>query len=345
MGRHAHMLVASCHDDGSIKLETRPIPEPAAGEILLKLTVCGLCGTDLFKLNNKTESTGTVLGHEIVGTVEKSNSERFHHGERIVVPHHVSCGECALCLRGSTTQCPVFKLNLFSPGGFSEFVLIRESAVRLAAYRIPDNISDDAASFLEPAACVLRGINKAEVPADGCSIIMGGGTMGLLHLHVLRAVRPKGKVVIIDPVPERQAFALANGAHQAFAPDDDVLQQTIADITSGLGADAVFDTVGGIGPLNLGLKTIRPGGSVVLFAHAGAQESATFELNSFFKTEARLLATYSGGLEEQQEIAGLIFAKKLDATPLVSHKLPLGEINKAIKLANEYKAYKILLEP
>jgi len=343
MDRSTGMMVIACSDDGSVKRETRMIPQPTKGEILLKLTICGLCGTDFFKLNNATESAGTVLGHEIVGTVEKSVSSRFRQGDRIVVPHHVSCGECALCQRGSTTQCPEFKKNLFSPGGFSEFVLIREPAVRLAAYRIPDDVSDTAASFLEPAACVLRGINKAELPDDGCSVVIGGGTMGLLHLHVLRAVRPNSKVVIIDPIAERQAFALENGAIAALPPGHDALKKTINELTGELGADAIFDTVGGAGPLNLGFSAIRPGGSVVLFAHGGPGEVADFELNPFFKTEARLLATYSGGLEEQREISELIFNHILDATPLISHRMPLQEIDEAIQLCNQHKAYKILL--
>ena len=145
----------AAHDGaGSLRTDVRPIPAPGPGEMLLDLLCCGFCGTDLFKLDNKTVPAGTVLGHEFVGLVSEigSSVSAFSVGDRVVVPHHVACGECPLCRRGSHTLCPVFKQNLMNPGGFAERVLIGARAVSMAARHIPDAVSNTAASFLEPGA-------------------------------------------------------------------------------------------------------------------------------------------------------------------------------------------------
>ncbi len=303
--------------------------------MLLRLRAAGLCGTDLFKLRHAAVPDGTVLGHEVVGSVAALGEgvTGFALGDRVVVPHHVACGECDFCRRGSEPSCPAFRENLLVPGGFSEWVLVRERAVRLAVFGLPPSLKDETAVFLEPAACVLRGIRHARLPeialtgpSPGCVAILGGGSMGLLHLLVLKAVHPGLRVVVSDPLEERRPEDPASG---------------------GRGADAVFDTVGGAGPLETALALSRPGGAVVLFAHADAEgnEKAAFDLNAFFKRERRLLATYSSALAEQREVYRLLVSGRLDPSPLVSHRLPLSRFAAAVELARERRAVKVLLVP
>lgn len=341
-----HMCVAANDPDGNLRIEQRPAPAPGSGEIVLRLVWCGFCGTDLFKLDNRTQPEGTILGHELVGTVHQVGDgvTKFAPGDRVVAPHHVACGQCALCRRGSRTLCPVFKENLMSPGGFSEFVLLRERVVNQGARIIPDHVSNEAAAFLEPAACVLRGIDKADIrDAEGCAVIIGGGSMGLLHLVVLRAVLPALKIVVSDPVEERRALAGILGATAGCLPED--LETSVERLTDGLGADAVFDTVGGSQILVSALGILRPGGTVVLFAHAAEDETAGFEINPLFKNEHRVVASYSGSLDEQERIADLIFSGNLDPLPLVTHRIPLNLAQDAVDLARRRQALKILIGP
>lgn len=346
------MTVAACVE-GGVRLETRPRPEPGPGEMLLRLRCAGLCGTDLFKLRYGTASAGSVLGHEVVGTVEALGAgvAGFAPGDRVVVPHHVACGQCDLCRRGSEPLCPAFRENLLAPGGFSEWVLVRERAVRQAAFGLPPHVSDEAAVFLEPAACVLRGLRHARLPetalagpSPGCAAVLGGGGMGLLHLLVLKAVHPALKVLISEPVAERRELALRLGA-DAVAPPGGETSEAAAVLTGGLGADAVFDTVGGAGPLEATLALSRPGGAVVLFAHAAEGERAGFDLNAFFKSERRLLATYSSSLTEQREIYRLLVSRRLDPSSLVTHRMPLARFGEAVELAEGRRALKVLLTP
>jgi L-iditol 2-dehydrogenase len=222
--------------------------------------------------------------------------------------------------------------------------VVRSRAVQRAAWLVPDGIEDDAASFLEPAACVLRGVDKAELPSvDGCAAVLGAGGMGLLHLLVLRAFSPHIEVVVSDPLSERRDLARSLGA--AASCDAVQLGETALDVSEGVGVDAVFDTVGGSGPLREAVAVTRPGGTVVLFAHAAEGEPAGFELNPFFKGERRLVATYSGSLDEQRRVADRLFDGRLDPRPLVSHRLPLSKISEGVAMARERTALKIILEP
>jgi L-iditol 2-dehydrogenase len=361
---------------GTVRLESRRRPEPGAGELLLRLSACGLCGTDLYKLGRSVDEggapAGAVLGHEVVGVVEEigPGAVGFAPGDRLVVPHHVACGECPLCRRGSDTLCTVFRENLLLPGGFSDRLLVGERAVRRAAFGLPENLADEAAVFLEPAACVLRGIRKAAlgeaVAAAGggdtpaVAAVVGAGSMGLLHLLVLKALWPELRVAVSDPNGERRAIALRLGADAAAPPED--AGEAVAMLSGGLGADAVFDTAGGAAALAAALELGRPGGAAVLFAFDHSQQppedersrrsqasqpslQSPLDLNRFFRAERRLLATYSSGLAEQREIYRLLVTGRLDPSPLVTHRLPLSRLDEAVELARSRRALKVLLVP
>ena len=339
-------LVVACLGGDKTALERRPVPLPGVGEILLRLRVVGFCGTDLFKLDVGGAPAGTVLGHELVGEVIAVGNgvTKFRDGDRVVVPHHVPCGECLFCRRGNETMCDVFRENLLEPGGFADKILVRHRATELAARCLPDHLTDEAAVFMEPAACVLRGIHRANIDGNGAAVILGSGSMGLLHLLVLRAVFPGVAVTVVDPVPERLATAEKLGASQTIGPGAQALEAVLAS-TNGIGADAVFDTVGGSDTLEDGLNLTRRGGSVVLFAHAPEEAQAKCSLNLVFKFERRILGTYSAALKEQAEIFELISSGDLNPSPLVTHKLPLDDFELGVSLVRKHHALKILFTP
>lgn len=342
----ASYRVVACAGGNRVRVEARPVPEPAREELLLRLRVVGLCGTDLFKLDSGRLSPGGVLGHELVGEVVVAGDDLsgFASGDRVAVPHHVPCGECHLCRSGSETMCPAFGENLLEPGGFSELILVRPRAVMHAARRIPDSVADEAAVFLEPAACVLRGIRRSELPENGVAAVLGGGSMGLLHLLLLNATTRGVRVVVVDPVAERRQLALALGAVLSCPPGEAALAQVL-ELSRGAGADAVFDTAGGARALSAGLELSRAGGSLVLFAHAPEGERADFEINALFKRERRVLGTYSGGLNEQAMVFEMLVSGAFDPTPLVTHRLPLEQFDRGVALARAGEALKVLFTP
>lgn len=339
-------MVVACRGGDATALEPRPVPQVGVGEMLLKLRVVGFCGTDLFKLDTQAAAPGTVLGHELVGEVLEVGADvaNFTMGDRVAVPHHVPCGECLYCRRGNDTMCETFRENLMAPGGFADTVLIKARATAQAAHRLPDHVSDAAAVFVEPAACVLRGVNRSDVPADGLAVIQGGGSMGLLHLLVLKAARPGIRTMVVDPQADRRQLALKLGADAAAEPGD-AARAALDGISDNAGADAVFDTVGGAGPLRAALGLTRQGGSVVLFAHAPDGQVADFDLNDLFKYERRVLGTYSGALAEQFEVFHLLETGAFDPTPLVTHTMPLDDFQEGVALVRARRALKVLFTP
>ena len=340
-----HRVVA-CRPGGATALETRPVPQPGPGEMLLALSVVGLCGTDLFKLDTASAPDGAVLGHELVGRVIALGDgvSAFADGDRVAVPHHVPCGECVLCRHGSETMCTAFRETLLEPGGFADHILVRPRATALAARRLPDHLADEAAVFMEPAACVLRGVRRSGIGGGEAAVVLGAGGMGLLHLLVLRALFPDMSVTVVDPVTARREMAGRLGAAHGVAPGE-AAADAVAAATGGCGAGAVFDTVGGAGTLEAGLALSRQGGTVVLFAHAPEGANAGFDLNTLFKFERRVLGTYSAALTEQAEIFALLCDGSLDPTPLISHRMPLDDFAAGVALARRREALKVLFTP
>ena len=338
--------VVACAGGETTRLEERPMPSSAPGELLLRLRVVGFCGTDLFKLRSGSAEAGSVLGHEVVGTVIGTGAgvTDFREGDRVVVPHHVPCGACVFCLRDNETMCPAFKENLMEPGGFADAILIRERAVREAAIKIPAAMSDEKAVFVEPAACVLRGIRRSGLGSMGAAIVLGAGSMGLLHLLVLKAIFPLVPVLMVDPEAGRRDVAARLGAAAVAMPGQDATEAMGA-LTQGIGADAVFDTVGGGGTLAAGIALTRPGGSIVLFAHAPQAAPATLDLNALFKSERRIIATYSGSPTEQRAIFDLLSEGALDPSSLVTHKMPLDDFDAGVALVVKQQALKVLFTP
>jgi len=276
-----------------------------------------------------------------------SGVTRFSPGQRVVTPHHVACGTCRQCRSGAATGCSTFRQEQLEPGGFSEYVLVRQPAVSLAARHLPDELSSEAAVFLEPSACVLRGVDRSAIESiaraglEVSAVVLGGGSMGLLHLLVLRCLLPTATIVVSEPLEERRRVALDLGATAAIPPAD--LATTVTERTDE-GADAVFDTAGDPTLLEPSLSLLRHGGTLVLFSHfrhgpVGAVHEALFH------HERRIVGTYSGALEEQQRIFRLLVSGALRPQSLVTHSLPLSQFHRAVELATTRAALKILMVP
>ncbi len=338
------MKVARTTADGNLELAEAPEPAIRAGEALIELVYCGLCGTDLYKLADAGRPPGEVLGHEVVGRVVESRAGSLVPGDRVVAPHHAPCGECRLCRSGAETMCPRFAENLLDPGGFSERLRLKARAVERTVRKLDDGLADEAAAFVEPAACVLRGIDRAGlVPETPAVVVIGAGSMGLLHLLVLRASFPGARILVAEPDPGRRATARQLGADTVVTPGE--LTDLFDPTDPRAGADAVFDTAGGQDAFDLALQATRPGGRVVLFAHAAQDTRVTFDINAVFKSERQVIGAYSGSPAEQKRLLDMMLDGALDPTPLVTHRLPLSKAADAVDLCRRREALKVLLHP
>ena len=366
-GRRARNRAAVTTAEGGLSLETVPVEAPRRHEALVETRLSGICGTDLYKIDQRHAATGAVLGHEIVADVIEVGAEcALEIGQRVVAVHHVACGRCRLCRRGSETQCATFRENLLAPGGFSELIVLDERACESGAWVLPDDVSDAAAIFLEPAACVLRSIERG-LPADAgqsVAVVMGAGSMGQLHGLVLRVARPDARVLLVEPRPERRSRATRLGL-EALAPE--TLRQRLEQLDAGDGADVVYDTAGGHTALGHALEALRPGGCCVLFAHSSDPDTdtaetgdnrddsvyrdhsdhrdhrGTFDLNAVFKTEKTVVGSYSSGRAEQSQIFRWLRDGALDPAALVTHVVPAEEIEHALDLCRRGEGLKVAL--
>ena len=341
------MKVARTTADGNLEFAEAPEPSLEDGEALIELVCCGLCGTDLYKLADPGRAPGEVLGHEVVGRVIESRADSLRPGDRVVAPHHAPCGDCRVCRSGAETMCPRFAENLLDPGGFSERLRLRSRAVDCTVRKLPAELSDEAAAFVEPAACVLRGVDRAGLTRAPRVAVIGAGSMGLLHLLVVRAAFPDASILVAEPDANRRSTATRLGADEAVHPDS-LVASAAAQPQAGQppgGADAVFDTAGGQAALDLALQTTRPGGRVVLFAHAAHDALVRFDINAVFKSERQVIGAYSGSPAEQARVLDMMIRGTLDPTPLVTHRLPLSKAAEAVDLCRRREALKVLLHP
>lgn len=200
------MRAAVLRGPGSVAAEEWPRPEAGPGELLLRLRGRGLCGSDIAKIVAPPAAGPTVVGHEVVGDVVAAGvGAPFAVGERVVAAHHVPCGDCHYCRRGSASMCRTFKASNLDPGGFAEFVRVPAENVRHATFRLPAHVSDEAASFVEPLACCLRAVRRARVEAGDTAVVVGLGSIGCLFVQLLK--RAGAFVAGADVLPGRAKFA------------------------------------------------------------------------------------------------------------------------------------------
>ncbi len=339
-----------------MRLETVPVPAIGPGELLVKVATCGICGTDLKKIHTGSHSAPRIFGHEMVGTVVRVGAgvTRFQLGERVMVFHHVPCGECYYCRKQTPAQCLQYKkvgvTAGFEPsgGGFAEYIRVMDWIVSSrGVVRIPDDVPFEQAAFVEPVNTVLKGVKMLNLAADETLLVIGQGPIGLMHAAL--ANRTGAKVLTSDLYPERHAIAARFGLHNPIhAGTENVVERVFAE-TDGRGADAVVLAVGGNALIKTAMDAVRPGGKVMLFAQTQHGE-ATFDPGAVCMDEKTLLGSYSSSFDILDEVTDLVFGgyrNGFNLTQLISHRFPLEEAVAAIEIASHPRAdsMKIMIEP
>jgi L-iditol 2-dehydrogenase len=326
------------HRSDDVRVEEVAVPAIGEGELLLRVAGCGLCGSDLLKLAGGA-APPVSLGHELAGTVAASRTSHFAPGQRLVVGHHVPCGMCAYCMRGSPTMCPAFKASHLDPCGLAEYVRVSAAHVCHTALSLPECVSDEAASFAEPLACCLRALGRVALDAVEAVAVVGLGAMGLLLLQALLARRPEARVWGVDPIPDRRALAVALGAEGACAPADD-WPGALCARSGGPGADLAVLSVGAPAALTEAQAATRDGGELLVFA---AQPGApvTFDLWDAYRRELRLTASYSSTPADLCAALDLLAAGRVRVECLISHRLPLAAFHEGVALARTHQALKV----
>jgi L-iditol 2-dehydrogenase len=323
-------------------VEEWPRPELGPSDLLVRLRGCGLCGSDLVKILAADPTVPAVLGHELVGDVVDAGPRvsAFAVGDRVVAAHHVPCGACHYCRRGSASMCRAFKRSNLDPGGFAEYVRVPPANVEHATFRIPPHVSDEAASFVEPLACCVRATRRAPVHAGDVVVVVGLGSIGCLFVQLAR--RAGAAVVGVDPLPERTDLAKRLGADVAAAAER--AGAAIAELSEGRGADQVVVTGGGVDVLPWVAAHTRDGGTVHYFAGGGG-ESLPLPLSVLYHRELTITTTYSSSPSDLAEAFRLVVNGDVTVEPLVSHRVALDALPAAVELARRREALKVYVTP
>ncbi len=350
----ATMRAAVYRGVNDVRVETIPVPEIGAGEVLVKIHTCGICGTDLKKIHTGSHSAPRVFGHEMSGTIVRVGDgvTDFAVGDRVMAYHHIPCGECYYCRKQTFAQCEVYKkvgcTAGFAPsgGGFAEYIRVMDWIVRGGLVKIPDGVPFEQAAFIEPVNTCYKAIQLLNLQPDETVLVIGQGPIGILLAAL--AQKTGATVLTSDLYPKRHAVAAKFGLDHPLDARGDVVAAAKA-ATEGRGADVALLAVGGDALIKVAMEAIRPGGRVMLFA-ATQHGEAPFDPAAVCMDEKTLMGSYSSSVAINDEVARLVldsYGNGFDLTQLISHRFSLEDAVAAIDLASHPQAdsLKIVIQP
>jgi L-iditol 2-dehydrogenase len=340
---------------GSRTVSVEPVPVPAIGdgEILVRVESCGICHTDLKKIEYDLLPPPRIYGHETAGEVAAIGNgvSNFSPGDRIAVFHHIPCLDCFYCERRLYAQCPVYKrvgvTAGFEPagGGFAQYVRVMDWIVRRGVEKIPDGVSYDRACFVEPVNTCLKAVVQADPQPRDTVLIQGQGPIGLLFTMLVN--RRGSRIVATDTIPQRRDLAQNFGAASALDPLQADVPAELKLITGGRGADIVIVAASAPGIVEQAIRASRPGARILLFAQTAAQERIEISGADVCVGERTIFGCYSAAVDLQAESARLVFSGDLPVEDLISHRVGLPEVREGFALAlhPDAKSLKIIVRP
>ncbi len=348
----ATMRAAVYHGKDDVRLETVPVPSIGPGDLLIRVHTCGICGTDLKKIATGSHSAPRIFGHETTGVVAAVGAgvTKFRAGDRVMAFHHIPCGQCYYCRHKVFAQCPVYKkvgcTAGYEPsgGGFSEYVRVMDWIVERGVVRIPDEVSFEQASFIEPVNTCLKGIETLRLQPGETVVVIGQGPIGIILGSL--AKRAGARVITSDLFPQRLRISKAFGLVETVDASQTDLVSRVRELTEGRGADAVILAVGGNKLIRSAMDASRPGGRVLLFAQTVHGE-AVIDPAAVCVDEKALLGSYSASVDLQEESVHFVFSREMNLEGLISHRFSLQESLEALNLAAHPQAdsLKIVIQP
>ncbi len=329
-----------------VSVKDVPVPETGAGDILVRMRACGLCGSDLEKVYGQYGVVSRRLGHEPAGEVVAAGNKvrDLKTGDRVFVHHHVPCYSCHYCQHEDYTMCPQYQKSNLEPCGLAEVFLVPEWNVsRGGVMKLPDDMSFEEAAMIEPLACCIRAMNKSGIRKNDSVAVVGVGPAGIMHVLLAKAFGA-GKVFAVDINNFRLDFARRLGAHAVINATKEEPAKIIKDATEGRGADMAIVATGSTKAFLQSLELVRSGGRVVLFGVPSKGSDVTLDLNQIFTKEIRILPSLAASEVETKAAFELIASKKLDIRPIITHRFSLERAGEAIRCAHEAKdAMKIVV--
>jgi L-iditol 2-dehydrogenase len=336
-----------------VRLESVPVPQIGPGELLIRVHTCGICGTDLKKISTGSHSAPRIFGHETSGVIVATGEgvREYSVGDRVMAFHHIPCRDCYYCRHKVFAQCPTYKkvgaTAGYEPsgGGFSEYVRVMDWIVSNGGVvRIPEGVSFEQASFIEPVNTCMKGIETLGLKPHETVLVIGQGPIGII-LAVL-ARRRGARVITSDLFPRRHTISKTFGLEENIDASSLDTIQAIKNATETRGADAVVLAAAGNRLIRTAMDATRPGGRVLLFAQTQHGE-AVIDPATVCVDEKSLLGSYSASVDLQSESERFVLSREMDMEGLISHRFPLTEAVDALELAAHPKpdSMKVVIQP
>jgi L-iditol 2-dehydrogenase len=347
------MHAAVYRGQSTVHVEEVPTPSIGGGEILVRVEACGICHTDLKKIEHNLLNPPRIYGHETAGVVVATGPgvTKFRAGDRVVAFHHIPCLDCFYCERKLYAQCPVYKrvgiTAGFEPagGGFAQYVRIMDWIVERGVERVPDGVSFERATLVEPLNTCLKAVVQCDPQPDDFVLVLGQGPIGLIFTMLCK--RTGARVAATDTIPERLEMARSCGAEFTWNPRLADLPEEVRAKTARRGADLVIAAASAPGIIQQAIACSRPGARILVFAQTSPAERIEVSGAEICAQERTLFGSYSASVDLQRESADLVFSGALPLDNLISHCLPLVKIRSGFDLALHPgpKSLKIIVQP
>ncbi len=339
------LLAAFYYNNHDVRVEEIPTPSIGEDEALLKVMASGICGSDVLEWY-RVPKAPRVLGHEATGVISKVGGKvkKVKVGDRVFVSHHVPCNQCRYCQRGNHTACHTLHTTNYYPGGFAQYIQIPKINIECGIYKLPDKMSFEEGTFIEPLGCVSRGQRLTNLQKDDSLLIIGSGISGILHAQLAKYKGIKN-IVVADINPYRLELAKKFGAHHALNAKDN-LPQNLKEINEGHLADQVIVCTGATSAAISAMDCVESGGTILFFAVPDPTVKLSVPINQFWRSEITMRTSYGAAPNDLEDSLKYLATGKLNVKDMITHSLGLREAQEGFRLMAEAgQSLKVILEP
>jgi L-iditol 2-dehydrogenase len=339
------MRAAIYYNNKDIRIEEVPKPKIGATELLVKVIASGICGSDVMEWY-RVKKAPRVLGHEIAGEIAEvgEDVDKFGIGQRVFVSHHVPCNECRYCLGGYHTACNTLRTTNFDPGGFAEYVRVPEINVRNGTFLLPDDVTFEEGTFVEPLGCVIRGQRVAGIKKGQTVLVIGSGISGLMHIQIART-KGVSRVIATDINEYRLESALRFGADIVVNAKENVADAVRTD-NDGRLVDVVIVCTAALPAFEQAFESVDCGGTLLLFAPTAPEVRVPLPLYDVYFKSAKIVFSYAAVNEDITQAIEMLRTKRFDALGMVTHCFGLDDIRKGFDLvARADRSIKVIIMP
>ncbi len=339
------MYVAVYYNNKDVRIEELPFPEIGEEEVLLKVMASGICGSDVLEWY-RVPKAPRVLGHEATGVIDQVGKKvtSLKVGDRVFISHHVPCNTCIHCQKGHHTACETLHNTNYYPGGFSQYIKVPKINVQFGVYKLPDDMSFEEGTFIEPLACVSRGQRLANIQKDDTVLIIGSGISGILHVQLAKFKGAK-KVIVADINEYRMKLAEKFGAdHSVDAREN--LPAKVKALNNGRLADQVIVCTGATSAVMSAIDCVESGGTILFFAVPDPTVKIPLPINQFWRNEITIRTSYGAAPNDLEDALKVLATKRLNVKDMITHRLPLREAQEGFRLMSTAgESLKVILEP